>query len=188
LRADETQQIGPQASEVEWFAFDGHIYRRERTGLRSQRLILAAPQPGVSASAREFLAPDDLRAVAGRLAPACTAPVAVDAKDNYAIAAIMPDAPVYRLVCGDIWFHVDGASGAMLEKLDPSRRAYRWLYGALHRFDIPALAARPALRTMMIVTLCGMGLAFSLTGVVIGWRRLRLRFTQAAGTASPAKP
>jgi hypothetical protein len=60
-----------------------------------------------------------------------------------------------------------------MEKLDPSRRAYRWFYSALHTFDVPALTARPALRTALIVTLCGLGLAFSLTGVVIGWRRLR---------------
>ena len=39
----------------------------------------------------------------------------------------MPGAPVYRLVCGDVWYHIDGASGAALEKLDSSRRAYRWV-------------------------------------------------------------
>jgi hypothetical protein len=39
--------------------------------------------------------------------------------------------------------------------------------------DIPALNARPMLRSALIVLLCGCGLIFSLTGVVIGWRRLR---------------
>ena len=91
----------------------------------------------------------------------------------------MPGAPVYRMVCGDVWFHVDGASGAMLERLDPSRRAYRWLYGALHTHGFPALVARPRLRTALIVMLCGCGLVFSLTGVVIGWRRLRFALTLA---------
>jgi hypothetical protein len=81
-------------------------------------------------------------------------------------------APAFRSVFGDAWFHFDGASGAMLEKLDASRRAYRWAYSALHTLDFPALAARPSLRTALIVTLCGLGLAFSLTAVVIGWRRL----------------
>ena len=60
----------------------------------------------------------------------------------------------------------------MLERLDQSRRAYRWLYGALHTMDVPALLARPKLRTALIVILCGGGFVFSLTGVVIGWRRL----------------
>ena len=85
----------------------------------------------------------------------------------------MPDAPVYRSVCSQVWFHLDGANGAMLEKLDPSRRAYRWAYSALHTLDFPALSGRPLLRTVLIVTLCGFGLVFSLTTIVIGWRRLR---------------
>jgi hypothetical protein len=84
----------------------------------------------------------------------------------------MPHAPVYRVVCGDTWLHIDGANGAMLEKLDPSRRAYRWAYSALHTLDYPALTKRPALRTAIIVLLCAAGLAFSVTAVVIGWRRL----------------
>jgi hypothetical protein len=95
--------------------------------------------------------------------------------DNHAVTASMPNAPVYRSVCGDVWYHIDGASGAVLERLDPSRRAYRWFYSALHTLDFPALAAHAALRSAVIVGLCGLGLVFSLTGVVIGWRRLRRR-------------
>ena len=56
---------------------------------------------------------------------------------------------------------------------DASRRAYRWAYAALHTLDFPSLTARPLLRTTLIVTLCGFGLAFSLTAMVIAWRRLR---------------
>jgi hypothetical protein len=43
------------------------------------------------------------------------------------------------------------------------------------------LMARPMLRTALIVTLCGMGLVFSLTGIVIGWRRLRQKPWHTAG-------
>ena len=88
--------------------------------------------------------------------------------------ATLPGAPVYRLACGDVWYHIDAASGVALEKLDSSRRAYRWFYSALHTLDIPALMATPAVRTVLIVALCAVGLAFSLSGVVIGWRRLRV--------------
>jgi hypothetical protein len=59
----------------------------------------------------------------------------------------------------------------------PSRRAYRWFYSALHTMDLPALSARPTLRSALIIILCGLGVVFSLTGVVIGWRRLRLQFS-----------
>ena len=167
------QLMSAQAREVEWFAFGGRLYRRDRTDLESQRLFVGDLGAETSAPAREFLQPGEIDALAARLAPACAPAAIVDAADDYAIAARMPGAPVYRAVCGDVWFHVDGASGAMLERLDPSRRAYRWLYGALHTMDIPALVARPRLRTALIVMLCGCGLAFSLTAVVIGWRRLR---------------
>jgi hypothetical protein len=43
--------------------------------------------------------------------------------------------------------------------------------------DFPILSARPTLRSALVVILCGFGLVFSLTGVVIGWRRLRLQFS-----------
>jgi hypothetical protein len=90
----------------------------------------------------------------------------------------MPGAPVYRLVCGDVWYHIDGASGAALEKLDSSRRAYRWFYSALHTLDIPVLMEAPEVCTVLIIALCALGLAFSLSGVVIGWRRLRVSSTR----------
>jgi hypothetical protein len=73
-----------------------------------------------------------------------------------------------------VWFHIDGA---ILERLDPSRRAYRWFYSALHTINFPILSARLALRSALVVILCGFGFAFSLTGVVIGWRRLRRPFS-----------
>jgi hypothetical protein len=175
LPPDDMRRVGPQATEVEWFAFDGKIYRRERTGPGAQRLVLAAASADVPTAARQFLALDELPAVARSLGWACTSPVVVDAHDSYAIAAVTPGAPVYRLACGDVWFHIDGANGALLDKLDRSRRLYRWLFRALHTFDIPALIARPTLRTVVIVALCGLGLAFSLTAVVIGWCRLNLQ-------------
>src|SRR5262249_37208361 len=121
-----------------------------------------------------FLTPDEVGDVARALASGCRAAVAIAAGDNYAIEATIPDAPVYRLVCGDVWYHIDAASGAALEKLDSSRRAYRWFYSALHTLDFPALLAAPAVRTVLIVALCIAGLAFSLSGVVIGWLRLPL--------------
>jgi hypothetical protein len=76
-------------------------------------------------------------------------------------------------MCGDIWYDIDAANGALSQKTDPSRRAYRWLCQALHTLDFPALTARPMLRTMLVVSLCAIGFVFSLTGLVIGWRRLR---------------
>jgi uncharacterized iron-regulated membrane protein len=140
----------------------------------SQHLSKRDPGTETSAPLRAFLERGEIDAFAQRLAPACENAIVIGEDDNYAIASPMPGGPVFRTVCGQLWLHIDGASGAILEQLDPSRRVYRWLYQALHTMDVPPLAARPKLRTALIVTLCCCGLVFSLTGVVIGWRRLRL--------------
>jgi uncharacterized iron-regulated membrane protein len=59
----------------------------------------------------------------------------------------------------------------------------RKLYGELHALNFPVLAAHPGIRSTLVVVLCGFGLAFSLTGCVIAWRRLRRR-GEAAGAMS----
>jgi hypothetical protein len=50
------------------------------------------------------------------------------------------------------------------------------LFRPLHTFDFPPLSSHPSLRTSLIVGLCVCGLAFSLTGVTLAWRRLRMSF------------
>ena len=177
LPADQTRPVARQALEVEWFVFDRKFFRRERTGLNKQLLLsLDSGADDASSARREFLQSREIDAFVEHLAPACNAPVIVDAGDDHAIMASMPDAPVYRSVCGSVWFHIDGASGEMLDRLDPSRRAYRWFYSALHRLDFPFLMVRPTLRSALIMAMCSCGFVFSLTGVVIGWRRLRRHF------------
>ena len=172
LPRDEIQHVSAGAIEVEWFAFGGQLYRRERISTGVQRLFGA----GSHQSESEFLPPADVEAAARHLARGCDSAAVVGPGDHYPSATIMPAAPVFRVVCGADWFDIDGASGALLEKLDPSRRAYRRLFGALHTLNFPVLMARPMLRTFIIVLLCGCGFAFSLTGVVLAWRRLRSCF------------
>jgi hypothetical protein len=46
------------------------------------------------------------------------------------------------------------------------------LFRVLHTFDFPPLTSHPLLRSILIVGLCLCGLAFSLTGVTLAWRRL----------------
>jgi hypothetical protein len=173
LPAREIRLLPAQAREIEWFAFDGRIYRRERFDPDTQRLSLAGES---AAPGHAFLGPAEVTAAVRRLAPDCAPAAAVQATDDYPVASVTPDAPMYRSICGDVWFYVEGANGAMPEKLDASRRTYRWVYSALHTLDFPVVAARPTLRAVLIVLLCGFGCAFSLTAVVIGWRRLRRDF------------
>jgi hypothetical protein len=169
---DEIKHISSEAKVVEWFAFGGRIYRRERFSADQQRLFVVAADASAGMPNREFLGTNDVGAAARHLAHQCDAPAVLAAGDDYPLASRMPNAPVFRLVCGGDWFHIDGASGALLEKLDPSRRAYRWLYSSLHTLDFPTLTARPRMRTTLIVALCGGGLALCLTAIVIACRRL----------------
>jgi len=48
-----------------------------------------------------------------------------------------------------------------------------WPLKSLHTLDFAPLNAHPLLRTTVIVLLCLCGFVFSLTGVVLAWRRLR---------------
>jgi hypothetical protein len=175
LPPGEMQQLAAMPKEIEWFALAGRIYRRERTGPQAQRLYLAMPDTGVAPEARAFLREDEIESAARRLGGDCRR-AATDAADDAKPAR--REAPVFRIICGDIWYEIDGSTGALLNRLDPSGRAYRWLFGRLHTLDFPALQSRPMLRTTIIVALCLCGLAFSLSGVVLAWRRLR---TSAGG-------
>jgi hypothetical protein len=49
-----------------------------------------------------------------------------------------------------------------------------WPLRSLHTLDFEPLSSRPLLRTVVLVTLCLCGLAFSITGAVLAWRRVLL--------------
>lgn len=174
LTSTAPESVSAAAREIEWFAFGDRIYQRIRTGVDAQQLSVIVPATGAPSSS--FLQADEVKAVISRAVGGCSSTQAVERDDHYFIASEIATAPVYRSICGDVWYQIDGASGANLEKLDAQRRTYRWLYRALHTFDLPALMTRPSLRTAMIVILCALGVAFSITGMVIAWRRLRLQF------------
>ena len=92
--------------------------------------------------------------------------------------------PVLRAVFDDAhgtWVHIDPATGAVLGRLDSHRRASRWLFGMLHSWDwLPLLQHRPAWDALLITLSLG-GTALSLTGVVVGWRRLTRKLHAASG-------
>ncbi|WP_027521087.1 PepSY domain-containing protein [Bradyrhizobium sp. Ec3.3] len=173
--------ISPSAGEVEWFAFNGRFYRRDRVGL--DRQILFSAGGAASDDSPAFLTPREITGLTERLATGCGLPLLVHGNDDYPASSAVPGGPVYRTRCGDVWFDIDGSNGMMLQRLDWSRRAYRWLYSALHTLDVPILTEHPYMRSALIVGLCALGLLFSLTGIVIGWRRLR--YTIGTGMLRP---
>lgn len=84
--------------------------------------------------------------------------------------------PVLRVRFDDAaatWLHIDPETGALLDRLDASGRLQRWLFEAPHRLDFGNLfQARPAWDVVMWL-LNGLGAGIALSGVVMGWRRLR---------------
>ncbi|SCX35365.1 PepSY domain-containing protein [Agrobacterium rosae] len=71
--------------------------------------------------------------------------------------------------------YVNPVTGRVIEVMDTSRRAYRWLYFGLHTLDFPFLKNDAIWRPLMLVLLAA-GFLFSATGVVIGWKRLLRKF------------
>jgi uncharacterized iron-regulated membrane protein len=69
--------------------------------------------------------------------------------------------------------YVDAVTGRLLVVMNGSRRAYAWVYYALHTFQFPGLLDYPTIRQTVVVVLMLVGLAFSGTGAVLGFQRLR---------------
>lgn len=86
--------------------------------------------------------------------------------------------PVVRIELADAGhtrYYLDPLEGRLLLKQDDSRRVYRWLFSALHHWDIGWLYARPLWDGWMLLWI-GFGLVMSLSAVVLGWKRLAITF------------
>ncbi|MBB4843014.1 putative iron-regulated membrane protein [Paucibacter oligotrophus] len=86
--------------------------------------------------------------------------------------------PALRLVFDDAqahWVVLDPASGALLQTSNSRQRLERWLFAFLHSFDLPQLLALRPLWDGWMLGFGLAGLALCLSGVWLGWRRLRMR-------------
>jgi uncharacterized iron-regulated membrane protein len=126
---------------------------------------------------------DSILAATKRLAG--EAPIAAQAEmaayDNYYYrnrrqSALDRPLPVLRVDLADAAatrLYIDPADGRILLKLDSSRRAFRWLFTAVHHWDFGGLAWRPAWFAWML-TVVPIGLILAVSAFVLGWRRLQL--------------
>lgn len=83
--------------------------------------------------------------------------------------------PVYRAKFDDIndsWFHIDAMNGEVLNRVDNASRRERWLYNSLHSLDFQFLVKHRPLWDIVVMSLSLIGLGFSVTSVVVGWRKL----------------
>lgn len=84
--------------------------------------------------------------------------------------------PILRVKFSDqeaTWFHIDLSTGEVLGRLTYKGRVQRWLYNGLHSLDFITLINHRPLWDVLVLALCSTGLVFSVTAVVLGWRRLK---------------
>lgn len=86
--------------------------------------------------------------------------------------------PVYRVILADperTRYYIDPVDGRLVQKTDRAGRGYRWLFQALHRWDFaPVLSRRPLWDLVVLTLLLGVT-AVSLTGLYLGYRRIKPR-------------
>ncbi|MCJ2188809.1 PepSY domain-containing protein [Novosphingobium beihaiensis] len=83
--------------------------------------------------------------------------------------------PVLRMTFDDpdeSWLYIDPETGELLAQSSKGRRTYRWLFSALHSFDLPFFLAFRPLRDGLMILLSITGLIVSVSGIVVGWRYL----------------
>lgn len=83
------------------------------------------------------------------------------------------------------WLHLDPYSGTVIEQLDQRRRAVRWVFKLLHSWDWLPLLQRPLLRDGLLLAFSAGMLVIAVSGVLLGWRRLRGRPRRVRPLAAP---
>ncbi|OYU27931.1 MAG: hypothetical protein CFE41_08115 [Burkholderiales bacterium PBB2] len=84
--------------------------------------------------------------------------------------------PVYRLDYADgVSVYLDPRNARIALRLDAAGRWNRWLFHALHRWDLPPLLGLGWARDAWVIALSLAGLVLTAAGAVLGWRRLRGR-------------
>ncbi|WP_313388809.1 PepSY-associated TM helix domain-containing protein [Achromobacter aegrifaciens] len=129
--------------------------------------------------------PAALRAAAARLVPGARLASAETlqaydfyyyARDEHAMLGhVEKPLPVWRLTYDDpqaTWVYLDPRTGQIVSRQDSGSRTSRWLFAFLHSWDWTGLLSRRPLWDALLVFLSLGGAALSLTGAVIGWRRL----------------
>jgi uncharacterized iron-regulated membrane protein len=84
--------------------------------------------------------------------------------------------PVLRAVFDDpdhSWYYLDPRSGEIVDFSDEPGRRYRWWFNAIHRWDLTPLIQNRPLWYMLMWTFAGAGFVLSISGIVIGWRRVK---------------
>jgi uncharacterized iron-regulated membrane protein len=168
------------ASELSFGAVAGRPFVAARGGLANSSSIywLQTPHTSPTPTIAPWLLISGLRAAwpDARLIQTITE----SDRDFYAVAeSLDPTAVPFSVGAPEpLRVYVDGVSGKLLVVMDSSRRAYAWVYYALHTFNFPVLLTHTSTRAVIVLLLLSIGLTFSCTGVVLGVQRLRRTFAR----------
>lgn len=92
--------------------------------------------------------------------------------------------PVVRIAFADAhntMFHVDPHTASVVGRTDDRRRWSRWLFAALHSWDLKGLVDRRPLWDVLMITFSAGGFALCATSIVIGWRRTKRKLRGTIG-------
>ncbi|OWY35671.1 PepSY domain-containing protein [Herbaspirillum aquaticum] len=175
------QRDGFRAVELEWKNLGGHGFVLARDAADGTRIVTADAQ-GLLVQRQWPQAV--LQEAAAMLLPAkITQAELLDGGDAYyyrrAPEAMMGGAerrlPVLRLRfadAGSTLVYIDPATGQVVLSADRAQRLGRWLFSFLHSWDLHFMLAAVGWREAVLILLSLGGLALSLSGIVIGVRRV----------------
>lgn len=174
--------------EIEWLRVSGRRFLSFRGSPTAREVVAVDAEAGSAAAVLQSSLFADVQA---RLVPnarlVSSEVLARYDADYYGREHAPRPLPILRLRFDDpasTWLHVDLNTGRIIERVDASRRSYRYWFNALHSHDLPWMLEHSTLRYSWMVLLCACGLAFSLTGIWLAWKWLQ-RQTRS-GAASPA--
>ncbi len=162
------------ASQITFDVVGGRPLASAEGGGSARVRLLDNPVAPVTAALPTAL----LARAAGRAWPlASAAPRGPEAGDQLYRAAEGMDGRVVRFPLAapkNASVYLDPVSGRLVVVMDASRKAYAWVYYALHTFKFPGLIDHPILRKVLVLIPLLAGLAFSVTGLVVAVKRLRI--------------
>jgi hypothetical protein len=95
----------------------------------------------------------------------------------YSVGAVAPKRMPVMLAKFDdpaaTWYYLDPHTGGIIRRYDRYGRAMRWVVNGLHTLDFPFLFDHRPAWDLTVIALSAGGLLLSITGLVIGWRRVR---------------
>jgi uncharacterized iron-regulated membrane protein len=171
-------RIGP-ASEVRFGAVAGRAFVAARGGNLTAPKVFWLDTPGAEPTAA--IHPSLLIAglKMGWPHESITQDAPASTRDFYAVAESLGNTALPFDVgeSRPLRIYADSVTGRVLVVMDTSRRAYAWVYYALHTLNFPGLLEHDTARATLALILLLIGLTFSGTGAVLGYRRLRRSFS-----------